>query len=379
MIYMKKFIKKALLLLLPLTVLLTSCSNMNIEVHHGSDDSVSSKISKMSIDEKIYQMFVVRPEALTGSNTPIASIDSSYENLLKKYPVGGFIFFNDNLKDEETAENMIDTMQYYSQTGLIIGVDEEGGRVARAATKLGTTAFSPMYEYKNEGPMKIKEIYSTIGDDLDDIGFNVDFAPVADVWTNPDNKVIGTRAFSEDPNEVAACVKEAVKALQEEGVSAAIKHFPGHGDTADDSHTGMVYSSKTLDELRNCEFIPFKAGIDAGADFVMVGHIIVPAVDELPATLSHKWITEILRGELGYTGLVITDGMEMGALTENYSVPEASIKAIEAGCDILLLPADFTAATEAVKDAVKSGRISEDRIDESVSRILNYKKIHHIF
>lgn len=206
-------------------------------------------------------------------------------------------------------------------------------------------------------------------------GFNVDFAPVADVWTNPKNEVIGDRAFSTDPEEAGEKVAMAIYGFHDAGVKVAIKHFPGHGDTKADSHNGTAKSYKTWKKMKKCEMIPFKRGIESGADMVMVAHIKTPFAsrDGLPASLSSTWITERLRGELGFDGVVITDAMGMKALSSSYTSLESSLMAIEAGVDILLMPHDFAKTFDELVSAVESGKISESRIDESVARILKMK------
>ena len=337
-----------------------------------ADSSADEILNGMTLEEKIYQMFIIRPEAIVDVDTVIQAGDAT-KDALREYPVGGIIYSADNLIDTEQTQTMIENTKSYLKIAPFISVDEEGGLVARVAQKLGTTAFEPMYTYKDDGADKANYIYTTIANDIKPLGFNLDFAPVADVWTNPDNEVIGTRAFSDEPNQAAQMVGAAVRGLQDNGVSASVKHFPGHGNTEGDSHTGFVYTSKTFDELRECEFVPFKAGIDAGADFVMVGHIIVTDVDDVPATLSNKIVTDILKGELGYGGLIITDGMEMGAIADNYTSAQAAVMTVQAGCDVILEPAVFTESADALIAAVRDGTISEERINESVRKILECK------
>ncbi len=342
------------------------------EPYISETDEAGEMLEAMTLHEKICQMFIVRPESITGVDTAVQAGEAT-KAALEKYPVGGIIYGADNLTGAEQAAAMIANTVSYSKIQPFISVDEEGGLVARAAQKLGTTKFEPMYRYRDGGAAKASEIYETIAGDIKQFGFNLDYAPVADVWTNPENTVIGERAFSDDPDEAAAMVGAAVAALQDNGVCAAVKHFPGHGNTQGDSHEGFVYSDRTLDELRACEFLPFKAGIDAGTDFVMAGHIIIPDIDSAPASLSHTLITDILKGELGFGGIVITDGMEMGAIADNYSSADAAVLAVKAGCDMILEPADFYEAADALTAAVESGGIGEERIDESVRKILECK------
>jgi len=232
-----------------------------------------------------------------------------------------------------------------------------------------------MLDYKEEGTDKAAENALTIAKDLVACGFNTDLAPVADVWSNPDNTVIGDRAYSDDYEEAAELVAAAVAGFHEGGVACTLKHFPGHGDTSADSHYGSVYIYKSMDEIRAEELLPFKAGIEAGADAVMMGHLIVTDVDEdLPAVFSYEMVTEILRGELGFDGVVMTDALQMQAMTDHYSSGEIAVKAVKAGVDMLLCPLDLDAAVEALLAAVESGEITEERINESVLRILTLKE-----
>ncbi len=193
--------------------------------------------------------------------------------------------------------------------------------------------------------------------------------------SNPDNQVIGSRSFGSDAGLVSQMVAREVQGMQEQGVSASLKHFPGHGDTSEDSHAEMAVSKKTADELRNMEFLPFKAGIEAGVDMVMIGHISVPAItgSDIPASLSEQIITGCLREELGYQGIVVTDSMSMGAIVNTYTSADAAVRALQAGCDMLLMPQDFQAARQAVLDAVKDSVLSEERLDESLRRIFRVK------
>ncbi len=207
-------------------------------------------------------------------------------------------------------------------------------------------------------------------------GFNVDFAPVADVLTNVDNTVIGNRAFSSDAGVAAQMVSRAVTGLQETGVSACLKHFPGHGDTAGDSHTGAAQTDRTKEEMEAEEFLPFQSGIEAGVDMIMVGHITAPNLtdgDSLPASISEKIITGVLRNELGYHGIIITDAMNMGAITEYYKSDVAAIMALKAGADMVLMPENFEEAYQGVLDAVVDGTVSEERINDSLRRIYRVK------
>ena len=198
---------------------------------------------------------------------------------------------------------------------------------------------------------------------------------MADVNSNKRNPVIGTRAFSEDPAVVSQMVDRSVKGFRDSGVICTLKHFPGHGDTETDSHFGYAETQKSLEELESCELIPFKAGIDAGAPVVMAGHITVPSVtnNDIPASLSKDIITGLLREKLGFKGLVVTDSLQMQAITDRYTSAEAAVMALEAGCDIILMPENLEEAAKGISEAVKTGKLTEDRLNDSVTRILRTK------
>lgn len=348
-------------------------------------------LAEMTLREKVGQLFLVRPDALdpalsqqTINDADVSGVTEVSETMaafLEEYPVGGVVLFGKNITDEVQLRGLIAGLQQSSPVPLLIGIDEEGGVVARLANNHGFDL--PQYESAAavgaQGTDAVRAMSAEIGTYLAGYGINLDFAPVADVNTNPDNPVIGTRAFSSDPQEAADCVTAAVEGFSQAGVLCCLKHFPGHGDTAGDSHDGTVYTEKTMEELRACEFLPFEAGIRAEAPLVMVGHIAAPnAVEgeegDLPATFSRALITDVLRDELGFAGVVVTDSLAMGAITETCTPGEAAVLALQAGVDLLLMPAGLAQAYDGVLAAVEDGRLTEERIDESVARILALKQ-----
>lgn len=333
-------------------------------------------LSGMTLREKLCQLMIVRPEVLTGES-PVTAAGETTRLALETYPVGGLIYSVDNLVTQEQTREMITNTQSYSKLPLFISADEEGGNVGRLMYKLGTTWVNSMYSYKDEGADTAYANAKTIGTDMVSCLFNTDFAPVADVWTNPENTVIGDRAYSDDFEQAAELVASAVRGFTDAGVICCLKHFPGHGDTSTDTHEGAAVVSKSLDELRAGEFLPFISGIEAGADMVMIGHITVTSVDPEPATISKAIITDVLRGELGWDGVVISDSLDMGALA-GYDNGEVCVKFLEAGGDILLGIPDIETALTALEAAVTDGRLTESRIDESVQRVLELKISHGI-
>lgn len=329
-------------------------------------------LTEMTTWEKVCQMFIITPESLTTAAT-VTRAGEQTQASLAEYPVGGLVYFAKNLESPEQVLTMIANTQEYSELDLFIAVDEEGGIVNRLMDTLGTTYINSMFNYRNEGTLSAHDNAMTIGSDIKAYGFNVDFAPVADVWSNPENTVIGRRAYSDDFEQAAELIKAAVEGFHDAGMICTLKHFPGHGDTAEDSHYASAYVSKTKEELQAQEWLSFQAGIDAGADMVMIGHLSVPALDDEPATVSDVIVTDILRGELGFDGVVITDSLEMSSVSELYDSDELAVRAIEAGIDILLEPQSFRGAVDGVMRAIESGRLSEERINESVERILILK------
>lgn len=351
------------------------------EESSGNTEEIARIMNEMTLSEKIAQMFIVTPEALTGVDN-VAAAGETTKNAFDERPVGGLIYFDGNLQAEEQLRTMLSDMNQISRNCLglpaFLSVDEEGGTVVRVGGREGFGAedTASMNSIGQSGdPAKAYEAGAHIGSYLHGYGFNLNYAPVADVLNSSENQVIGDRSFGTDPQTAAQMVAEAVKGFKSQGVLTTLKHFPGHGATAEDSHLDFAYNNKTKEELAAFEFIPFKKGIEAGADMVMVGHISLPNVtgDNTPSTLSKEVITDMLRDDLGFQGVVITDAMNMGAIANNYSAAEAAGGAIKAGADIILMPADFQSAYAGVLEAVESGDLTEERINESVRRIIALK------
>lgn len=397
---MKKLRKSAVCLILSLLLALSACGTAPEEPALPSPDAegvatpaptptpeptptpdpvltrAEELLAGMSLREKLCQLMIVRPEVLTGES-PVTAAGETTRLALEQYPVGGLIYSVDNLVTQEQTREMIENTQSYSKIPLIISADEEGGNVGRLMYKLGTTFIHSMYSYKDMGEDTAYQNALTIGTDMVSCLFNTDFAPVADVWTNPANTVIGDRAYSDEFGQASELVAAAVRGFTESGVICCVKHFPGHGDTSTDTHEGAAVVDKSLEELRAGEFLPFEAGIEAGVDMVMVGHITVTAVDDEPATISHEVITGLLREELGWDGVVVTDSLDMGALA-GYEIGEVCVKYLKAGGDIMLGIPDLAAALTALETAVTEGRLTEQRIDESALRVLMLKLSHGV-
>lgn len=338
-------------------------------------------LSDMTIEEKINQMFIVTPESLTGTGQVIAAGDTT-KNAIKNHPVGGIIYFSQNFTGEEETKTMIsNTKKFaseYCKVPMFISVDEEGGTVARLGNN--GTINVPRYDNmsvigKTGDTSKAYEVGRGIGQYLSEYGFNLDFAPVADVLTNSANLVVKDRSFGSDANVVSQMSQNFSKGLNEQGVLSCYKHFPGHGATKEDSHKGFAYVNKSYEQLQQSELIPFVDAINTNADFIMVGHISLPEIigDDTPASVSPVAVNDILKSKLGYKGIIITDSLSMEALTNLYQSDEIAVRTVKAGVDMLLMPLDFEQAYNGLLKAVKSGEISEERIDESVRKILNVK------
>ena len=374
--------------------LFTSCSNDDNPIGPTPVDEVEAQLQKMTLREKVGQMFFVRPECLdtTIHFNLLSGVDSSADDITKiklqevnatmkgvneKYPVGGIILYAHNINDEAQLAQFIPQIRILKGSPLLC-IDEEGGRVARIGKNpnFNVETFESMDSIGKTGdPKNAYYCGNTIGTYLKKYGFDIDFAPVADVNTNPENIVIGKRAFSDDPAVAAPMVTNYLQGLKDAGITGCIKHFPGHGDTKADTHYGYAQSLKTWDEMLNCEMITFKAGIAWGCQLIMTAHIAVPNVtgSDVPSTMSSIILQDKLRGELGYQNVIIADAMEMGAITQQYNCAEAAVGSILAGVDIVLGPQNLIEAFDAVIAAVENGTITEERINQSVRRILKLK------
>lgn len=342
------------------------------------NDQIADKLSEMSIEEKIYQLFIVTPEILTGVPLVVAAGETT-KNSIEKTPVGGIVYLASNFTSiEQTKEMLLKTQEYSREIEgmpLFLCVDEEGGRVTRIAQNpaFGLEKIEAMANVSD-----VDEAYAygeTVGTYLADLGINVDFAPVADVLTNSNNTVIGDRSFGSDPMKVCNFAKAYSDGLHVHGIMSTYKHFPGHGATEADTHKGYAYTEKELDELYQNELIPFSYAQEYGIDMVMVAHISLPNVigDDTPCSLSKMMISDVLREEMAYDGIIITDALNMGAITEKYSTADAALNAFEAGADMLLMPGNLQEAYSGLYNAYTKGEISEERINESLRRIIKAK------
>lgn len=344
------------------------------------EQKIEETIAEMTIMEKVAGLFIVTPEAITGVQAAVQAGDGT-KTALEEYAVGGIIYFAKNIESKEQLSQMIANTKAYSRYPLFIAVDEEGGSVSRigdaglaakqpSASEIGATGDSNNAYLAG----------NAIGTYLSEIGFNVNFAPVADLSNVADSAMNG-RTYGATAAEASPYVSAMVTGLQEQGVVGCLKHFPGIGSTTSDTHKGLAYTNRTVDEFRAEEFQVFKAGMDAGAKMIMVGHVTAEGLASaqgetgapLPASMSEAIITGYLRGELGYQGVIITDAMNMSAISEYYSSEQAAVMALKAGCDMVLMPENFLQAYAGVLNAVVDGTISEERINDSLRRIYRIK------
>lgn len=337
-------------------------------------DKIKEKLDGMTLDEKVSQLIIAQAPQATALQTTSQTTSEPTIEKLTTAPYGGYILMGDNFRTLAKTREFVEKLQEKAKTPLIITTDQEGGSVQRiqSITDKTPTDIPFMYQIGQTGsPEKAKTIGRVMAEELRTIGINVDAAPDADVYSNPYNTVIGQRSFSSDPEIVSKMSEALASGLEENGVMPIYKHFPGHGNTATDSHSSLPIIESTREDLENVDLVPFKSAIKNNAKIIMVGHIALPNItgDNTPASLSKSLTTDLLRNELGFKGLIITDGLNMGALTSNYDDTKIYQMAVEAGADLLLLPTDPELAVNTIKE-----NISEERINESVYRILDFKE-----
>lgn len=344
----------------------------------GTEESaVDRKLEELTLEDKIAQMFIITPDALTGVEGTWNPGEVT-ENAFKERPVGGLILMDNNLISSEQVQAWNDSLTGFSKATVgvepFLAVEEEGGTISRIAEKaaFGIENVGNMSEIGSSGDsQQAYDTGQTIGSYLKELGFNMDLAPVAALWTDTENTAMQYRSFGSEPVLVSEMVSEAVKGLQSQGIYTTAKYFPAQGGTEENSRSLNV----TEEELKENEFLPFEAAIEAGTEFVMVGHCSLPNIldDDTPASMSEEVIGEMLRTDLEFDRVVITAAMNQEAVTSRYSASEAAVQAVQAGVDILLMPEDFEDAYQGILSAVKSGTITEERIDQSVKRILEVK------
>ena len=394
--------KKTLAILLALVLALSTIS----VIPASAQSKAEQYLETMSTEDKISQMIMPAFRYSYDSENNRSNVTAITDDIaatIGKHSYSGVILFGQNTPTNENTVRLVDALQkanaVNSRPRLLITIDQEGGSVTRLGQ--GTMMPGSMALGAANDLSLTREAASMMGRELSALGVNADFAPDVDVNNNPANPIIGVRSFSDDPQMVSEHGREFVKALNESGVISTLKHFPGHGDTDTDSHTGLPCINKSYEELKQNELIPFQACIDAGSQMIMTAHIVYPQIEKqtyiskltgeainLPATLSKTIISDILRGDMGYSGVVITDAMEMDAIAKHFDRIDAAKLAIEAGVDILLIPVDTTtkegfadmdAYISTLAQLADSGQISMDKINAAVLRILTLKENNGLF
>lgn len=349
------------------------------------DTIVDNVVNCMTLNEQVGQLFIIDLKTMDTSAGSITGkkLTRKQKNSLRLYPVGGVILYSSDIKNREQLTGLLSNLQEESELELFVCVDEEGGTVSRVSSnkKMKTTVFPSMYTVgQSEDVMRAYEVGSAFGKDLKKLGINVDFAPVADVAMLTDNMEfvspeIGERSYGSDAELVSGMVAKQVQGMTEEGICATLKHFPGQGAASSDTHISAANVSKTITELRDCDFLPFRSGIKEGAQFVMMSHEGVNVItgDSTPACMSQLIVQDILREELGFSGIVITDAMNMVSITGQYSAKEAAVNCLNAGVDMILMPEDLEEAYNGILDAVADYTLSRERIREAAKRVIKCK------
>lgn len=354
---------------------------------------------EMSLEEKVGQLFVVEvfgqaaDEAHSG-NKKLFGVDTPAE-VIAKYRPGGVIYFDarrgsDNLKEPRQVAALSNGLQRAALKNgagvpLLVSTDQEGGsavyRMLEPATQLPGNMALAAGAGESQQTADARRSAEIIGSELAAMGLNQNYAPVADVNVNPANPVIGVRSFSEDPQLCSTLVRSTVRGYHDAEMASAVKHFPGHGNTDVDSHTGLPEIPHSRQELEEIDLPPFRAAIEQGVDTVMTAHIVVPSLDDsgVPATMSRRIVTGLLREELGYRGLIVTDALDMAGAADEFPPDVAPVRALKAGCDQLVLAPEMDTAQAAVLKAVRSGEVSEERLNASVVRVLEHKLRRGLF
>lgn len=339
----------------------------------GNSEKTIRLIKSMTLEEKVGQLVMV---GVDGYET-----DTHSELLIKNYHVGGFILFKKNIKDSVQLSSLLNSLKALNASSnkvpLFLSVDEEGGRVSRLPDEIKKIPSCKEIGNKNDSDLSYK-VGAILGKELHAFGFNMNFAPVLDINSNPKNPVIGDRAFGNTPALVSRLGVQTMKGIQSQNIISVVKHFPGHGDTSVDSHVGLPKVNHDLERLMSFELVPFIEAIENGADTVMIAHILLPKLDSVnPASLSKPVITDLLRAKMNYSGVVITDDFTMGAITKNFDIGAAAVKSILASGDIVLVCHGFDKQEKVIKallEAARTGQISTERLEESVYRVLELKR-----
>ena len=339
------------------------------------EEMVASQIAGMSIEQKVAALFFVTPEQLLGIETPVTEVGSSISEKLNQYPVGGIVLKEGNITSAEGLSEMVSNLQVFTQNSLFIGISDEGGEDSPFITS-GISENVIASQKETAESLGNTGAYSagiSLGSELKQFGFNVDFAPLADVSLK-DGSIAEQKGFGKDAATNEELARNVVKGLTDQSIFAGVKYFPGYGDATQEGNSGQIISQRTRDDLKE-EYAPYQEAIDAGAKFLMISHVSLPKIrgDKRPASLSPEIITDIVREEWGYDGIVITDYMDKSCIYQKYTYAEAAVGAIEAGADMILSTKNFAKSYNGILDAVKKGQLTEERIDQSLTRIYKVK------
>lgn len=354
----------------------TTAQNSPDTAEPGQDsqtDQIKALIDSMTLEEKVGQLVIVGVDGYEN--------DEHSKQLMEKYHAGGFILFKKNIQDSAQLLTLLNSLKEtnaaLNKVPMFLSVDEEGGRVSRLPDEFKKFPSNKVIGQKNDSSLSY-QIGNILGRELSSFGFNMDFAPVLDINSNPKNPVIGDRSFGTTAGLVSRLGIETMKGIRAENVISVVKHFPGHGDTSVDSHVGLPRVNHDLKRLKSFELVPFKAAIENSVDAIMIAHILLPKLDpENPASFSKAVITDLLRTDMNFNGVVITDDFTMGAIEKNYDMGGAAVKSIQAGADIVLVCHGFDKQETVIKAllaAAQTGQISTGRLDESVYRVLELKQ-----
>jgi beta-N-acetylhexosaminidase len=376
-----------------------SFDKIGIHVKHGKAeflkqknpkyDVISKALKSMTVEEKIGQMLM--PDFRNWKGKPVTEMNDEIRELVKKYHLGGVILFRENVVTTEQTVRLVDEYKKANEDyGLLVSIDQEGGIVTRLQS--GTDFPGNMALGATRSTEMAESVGHAIGSELHSLGINMNLAPVLDVNNNPDNPVIGVRSFGEDPQLVADLGTAYTKGLQNSGMAATAKHFPGHGDTAVDSHLGLPSVPHEKERLLEVELYPFQQAMDEGIDAIMTAHVTFPKIDPttviskkdgteiaLPATLSHEVLTNLMRNEMGFKGVISTDALNMKAIADHFGAVDAVIRAVNAGTDIVLMPVGLEEVANGLYEAVDNGEITENRLNQSVERLLTLKANRGIY
>lgn len=338
------------------------------------DQVVNALIDVMPLEDKVANLFIVTPESITGVGTAVKGGEGT-KDALTRYAVGGIVYSAKNIKSEDQFKEMLENTRNYSKYDLFLAVEEEGGKLSPVTNAgIGTKVDSARVIGETGDTNKAYEAGVSLGAALSGVGINLDLAPVADLSTEEDSW-LKERSYGSGAQAVATMVSSCIQGLESQGVTPCVKFFPGVGGTKEDPGKGLAGTDRTEEQFRSEEFLTFQAAIDAGADMIMVSSASAPALtgNNEPCVFSGKVVTDILRDELGFGGVIISDSLSVKAISDYYGADEAAVMALKAGCDMLYLPEDFEKAYNGILQAVREGTISEERINDALLRIYRIK------